>query len=111
MGNKRLRPGEEVLVIAGNNRGKIGKIISRSEERVIVEGVNVRKKHRKPTAQGQKGQIIDIECSIHISNVKSCVDGEAVKLRSRVNAAGERELFYKKDDREVLYRPIKKAKG
>ncbi len=42
---KRLRPGEEVVVIAGNDRGKTGKILSFKDERVVVEGVNVRKKH------------------------------------------------------------------
>lgn len=110
MGNKRLRPGDEVLVIAGNDRGRTGKVITRTEDRIIIEGINVRKKHRKPTQQGQKGQIIDIECSIHISNVMASVNGKGVKLRSRENTAGERELFYLDEGKEVLHRAVKKAK-
>src|SRR5271156_6494476 len=94
MGNKRLRPGDAVLVIAGNNRGKTGKVLSCNDERIVVEGINVRKKHMKPTQQNQKGQIIDIECSIHVSNVKPSVEGRGVKLRARFNKAGKKELYY-----------------
>ena len=68
--SKKLKVKDEVMVIAGNCKGQTGKILFRSEERVVVEGVNVRKKHKKPTRQNEKGQIIDIECPIHISNVK-----------------------------------------
>lgn len=108
---KRLRPGEEVVVIAGNDRGKTGKILSFKDERVVVEGVNVRKKHMKPTQQNQKGQIIDIECSIHISNVKPYINGKAVKLKARFNKEGEKELIYLEGKKEVLYRPAKKPKS
>ncbi len=111
MGNKKLRKGDEVMVIAGNDKGKTGKVISRNDTRIIVEGVNVRKKHMKPTQQNQKGQIIDIECGIHISNVKPFVDGKAVKLRARFNKQGEKELFYIEDKKEHLVRPVKKQKS
>lgn len=108
---KRLRPGEEVVVIAGNDRGKTGKILSFKDERVVVEGVNVRKKHMKPTQQNQKGQIIDIECSIHISNVKPYINGKAVKLKARFNKEGDKELVYLDGKKEVLHRPAKKPKS
>jgi large subunit ribosomal protein L24 len=108
MGNRRLRPGDEVLVIAGNDRGRTGKILSCLKDRIVIEGINVRKKHRKPTQQNQKGQIIDIECPIHISNVKPSVDGKPVKLRARFNKDGEKELVYLDGTREVLFRPAKK---
>jgi large subunit ribosomal protein L24 len=111
MSNKRLRPGDEVVVIAGNDKGKTGKILSCKDERIVVEGINVRKKHMKRTQQNQKGQIIDIECSIHISNVKPFVDGKGVKLRARFNKAGEKELYYLDGKKAVLYRPVKKPKG
>ncbi len=95
MGKRRLRPGDEVLVITGNDRGRSGKIISfRGEDRVVVEGINVRKKHMKRTQQNQKGQIIDIECPIHISNVKLAVDGKPVRLKARFNNEGEKEFVY-----------------
>ncbi len=67
---RKVRKGDTVYVITGNDRGKSGKIIACKGERVVVEGVNIRKKHMRPTQQNQKGQIIDIERPIHISNVK-----------------------------------------
>lgn len=111
MGNKRLRPGDEVLVITGNDRGRTGKIISSADDRIVIEGINVRKKHMKRTQQNQKGQIIDIECPIHVSNVKPYVDGKGVKLRARFNKAGEKELYYLDGNKQLLYRPVKKARG
>jgi large subunit ribosomal protein L24 len=110
-GNKRLRPGEEVVVIAGNDKGKSGKILSCDGDRIRVEGVNVRKKHMKRTQQNQKGQIIDIECPIHVSNVKPYVDGKGVKLRARFNKEGERELYYLDGKKAVIHRPVKKPKS
>ncbi len=111
MGSRRLRPGDEVVVIAGNDKGRTGKILVCGPQRIVVEGINVRKKHKKPTQQNQKGQIIDIECPIHISNVKPFVDGKAVKLRARFNKEGDKELFYREGKKEVLYRPAKKPKS
>lgn len=111
MKNTRMRKGDEVIIIAGNDKGRTGKILSMQGERITVEGVNVRKKHMKPTQQNQKGQIIDIECSIHISNVKPFINGNAVKLRTRFNKQGEKELYYLEDHKEVVYRPVKKQKG
>lgn len=112
MGTAFLRKGDEVTVIAGNDRGKVGKVLSFNKDRVVVEGINIRKKHKKPTQQNQKGQIIDIECGIHISNVKPSANGRAFRLRARFNTQGEKELYYldgKKN--EVLYRPVKKTKS
>lgn len=112
MGLKNLRQGDEVVVIAGNSRGKTGKVIAfRGDERVVVEGVNIRKKHMKPTQQNQKGQIIDIETSIHISNVKPWVEGKAVKLHARFNKEGEKELYFLDGKKAVLYRAAKKVKS
>jgi large subunit ribosomal protein L24 len=110
--SRQIRKGDEVVVIAGNDRGKVGKVVSFPKEgRVLVEGVNVRKKHMKRTQENQKGQIIDIERAINISNVMPAVDGKGVKLRVRQNKEKERELYYLAGEKEVLYRPRKKAKG
>lgn len=67
----KLRNGDNVIVITGADKGKIGKIlrIIRESNRVLVEGVNFKKKHQKSRRQGQKGQIIDKPLSIHASNV------------------------------------------
>ena len=65
-----FKVGDKVVVIAGSNKGKVGKIIKtlRKEEKVVVEGVNIVKKHQKPTAMSTGG-IIEFEAPIHVSNV------------------------------------------
>ena len=67
--SKKIRKGDRVLVIAGNDQGKTGEVLARSEDRVIVQGVNVRKKHLRRTQQMQGGRIVEMEAPIHISNV------------------------------------------
>jgi len=107
MSQRRLRPGDEVVVITGNDKGRSGKIIAAKSDRVVIEGINIRKKHMKPTQQNQKGQIIDIECPIHISNVKPYAGGKAVKLKSRLNEEGDKELVYLDGKKEIPYRASK----
>jgi large subunit ribosomal protein L24 len=65
-----IKKGDRVKVIAGNDKGEIGEVteVFPDKNRAIVEGVNMKKKHRKPT-QEQAGGIIDIPASIHISNL------------------------------------------
>ena len=65
----KLKTGDKVMVIAGANKGKEGKIISVLGDKVVVEGVNVRKKHLKPKYNGGNGEIREVEAPIHISNV------------------------------------------
>lgn len=103
-----LRKDDEVIVISGNHRGMSGKIIRKLGERVVIQGLNVRKKHVKPSQQNPKGSIISLERPIHISNVALCVDGKPVKLRVQVENDGTRTLYYKNGDRQVTYRSIKK---
>ena len=66
-----VRKGDTVVVIAGNDKGKHGtiKLVLRDANRVIVEGVNLRWKHRKPSQNNPKGERVQIERSIHASNV------------------------------------------
>ena len=65
-----LKTGDKVVVIAGKDKGKIGKITKtlKNENKVVVEGVNIVKKHVKPNGQNN-GSIISMEASIHASNV------------------------------------------
>lgn len=66
----RIRKGDEVVVIAGKDKGKRGTVVRMLENKVVVEGVNVVKKHQKPNpALGNQGGIISKEMPIHISNV------------------------------------------
>ena len=69
---RKIRRDDEVVVLAGKDKGKQGKVLKVlvSDDRVVVEGVNLSKKHQKPNPQlGEPGGIIEKEASIHISNV------------------------------------------
>ena len=63
----KIKKGDTVQVLAGNDKGKKGEVLQvlPKVEKVIVKGVNVRKKHTKPRKQGQEGGIIPVECPIH----------------------------------------------
>ena len=71
MANK-LKKGNEVVVIAGDHKGSKGKILEvlREKNRVLVEGVNLVKKHERKTQDNPQGSIVEREASIHVSNVK-----------------------------------------
>lgn len=108
---KKIRKGDKVVAIAGNNRGLVGIVQSRDGDKVIVTGLNVRKKHIKKTQDAPKGRIVEIERPIHASNLKVCVEeNTAAKLKVRTNEQGERQFVYKKDDKVSVYRSIKKPK-
>ena len=65
----KLKTGDKVVVISGANKGKEGKITKVLEDKVIVEGVNVCKKHLKPKNNNGAGEIVEVERPIHRSNV------------------------------------------
>ena len=68
----KLKKGDNVLVTSGKDRGRKGKVIESlfKEGKIMVEGMNVRKKHTRPKRQGQKGEIVEIAAPIDASNVK-----------------------------------------
>ena len=68
---KRIRKGDEVVVLSGRDKGKRGTVLRRVDaEHVVVEGINRVKKHQRPNPmQGQQGGIVDKDMPIHISNV------------------------------------------
>jgi len=67
----KIKTGDEVVVLAGKDKGLKGKVLKiiKSKDRVIVEGVNIVKKHVKPSAENPQGGIVEKEAPIHISNV------------------------------------------
>jgi large subunit ribosomal protein L24 len=67
--NKQIKKGDKVYVIAGNDRGMSGTVLSRTDETITVQGVNVCKKHMKKNAKHPQGGIIELEKAINISNV------------------------------------------
>ncbi len=67
----KIKKGDNVIVTSGRDKGKKGTVVKtlRELDKVVVEGVNIRKKHQKPKRRGEKGQIIEIAMPIHVSNV------------------------------------------
>lgn len=67
----RIKKDDKVFILRGKDKGKIGKVIQvfPAWEKVVVEGVNLLKKHARPRRQGQKGQIIELSAPLHVSKV------------------------------------------
>ena len=87
----RLRKGDTVQVITGKDKGKTGEVLRTlpNENRVIVEGVNMRTRHVKPTQEGESGQIVTEEASLHASNVM--IYSTDKKVTSRVELITEKD--------------------
>lgn len=106
--SKKIRKGDKVIAISGNSRGLTGTVISCRGEKVIVEGLNVRKRHVKGRGD-RPGEIIKLEKPIHISNLKVCTaENQPVRLHVR-EEDGKRQLYYKDGAKEVVYRAVKKS--
>lgn len=99
-----LKKNDTVKIISGKSRGKSGKILQVLTDRnhVLVEGVNLVKKHQKPSQQNQKGGIVDREAPIHVSNLMlvSSTTNEPVKV-SRREIGGKRQRVDKKTGKAV----------
>jgi len=107
--NKWIRSKDKVVVITGNDKGITGEVIAKKDDRVLVKGANIRKKHMKRTQKNQNAQIVSFEAPIHISNVRLCdEEGKALKVRLRVNKDKSRDLVYTKKGKDVVLRTIKK---
>jgi large subunit ribosomal protein L24 len=67
----RIKKGDTVQVIAGKDKGKTGEVLRTLpyENRVVVQGINIRTRHVKPTQEGEIGRIVSEEASLHVSNV------------------------------------------
>ena len=68
----RIKKGDTVLVTTGADRGKRGEVLRviPKDDRAVVQGVNVAKKHTKPSGMGNPGGIVEVEATIHLSNLK-----------------------------------------
>jgi len=98
----KIKSGDTVRVMAGDHKGEEGKIvlIFPSENRAIVEGVNMISKHQKPNAQNPQGGIVKKEASMHISNLMLLEKGEVTKVGFRME--GDKKVrFSKKSDKAI----------
>lgn len=95
----KLKKGDKVVVIAGSNKGKEGIINKILDNKVIVEGVNIVKKHLKPKNNNGNGEIVEREAPIHVSNVK-LIENKKSKEKSKkteIKAEAKAKKSVKKD--------------
>ncbi len=81
----KIKVGDSVLVLAGKDKGKTGRVIKTmaKKDKVVVEGINIVKKHVKPNRTNENGGIFDIEAPIHVSNVKKIVEEKTSKKKAK----------------------------
>ena len=103
MGKLKIKTGDTVRVIAGDHKGSEGKVIKVliAKNKAIVEGVNMVKKHMKPSAQSPQGGIVEKEASIQISNLSLLTSkGETTRIGYKMEE-GKKVRFSKKSN-EVI---------
>jgi large subunit ribosomal protein L24 len=94
----RLKKGDPVVVLSGKDKGKEGTILRvlPKEDKVIVEGVNMAKKHQRPVRATMQAGIIDKDMPIHVSNVAYVHKGKPTRLGYRVEADGTKVRIAKR---------------
>ena len=105
MNKFHIKKGDTVVVLAGDDRGKQGRVLSVqvAKQRAIVEGINMVTKHTKPTAKHPQGGRIQMEAPIHISNL-SLVDpksGKPTRISIAVKEDGTKVRIAKKSGEEI----------
>jgi len=82
-----IKKDDKVKVLAGKDRGKIGKVlkVDRKKQRILVENINIAKRHTRPTAQNRQGGIVESEAPVHVSNVmlmcNKCIKPARIKMQ------------------------------
>ena len=95
----KIKVGDNVRVITGSNKGKEGKVLNvlRKDNRVVIDSVNIVKKHVKPNRTNESGGILEVEAPIHISNVKVLTKETKKEVKKEVK---EKKASKKKDEKE-----------
>lgn len=94
-----IKKGDMVQVIAGDDKGKKGRVIEvlNAKNRALVEGINIVSRHTKPSAQNQQGGIVKKEAPVNISNLLVVdASGNATRVGRKLNDAGKRVRYSKK---------------
>ena len=94
----KVKVGDTVKVISGKDKGKEGKVIKtyKKLDKVVVEGLNIVKKHSKPRTNQDKGGIFDVEAPIHVSNVKVITNNKEEKAKVKEVKTSEKKVTKKK---------------
>ena len=87
----KIKVNDNVLILTGKDKGKTGKVIKtlRNEQKVVVEGINIAKRHVKPRGNNDQGGIFDIEMPIHVTNVKKIDEVKKTAKKEKVEAKKE----------------------
>ena len=105
MAKLHIKKGDNVMVIAGNDKGASGRVLEVivEKQKAIVEGVNMVKKHTKPNAQYPDGGIISKEAPIHVSNLK-VIDksGNPTRIGRKIDEKTGKSVRYSKKSGEVI---------
>lgn len=99
----KLKTGDKVVVVSGSNKGKEGKITKILDNKVIIEGVNIVKKHLKPKNNNGNGEIVEIEAPIHASNVM-LIDPKTkkpTKVKIEKDSKGKKIRISKKSNEKI----------
>jgi large subunit ribosomal protein L24 len=100
-----VKKGDTVMIIAGDSKGQQGRVlvVDSEKEKVMVEGVNVMKKHSRPTNKTPKGGIIEKEAPIHISNLKVIDNsGKPTRVGRKIDEKTNKTVRYSKKTGEVI---------
>lgn len=94
----KVKVGDNVKVLTGKDKGKEGKVLFtlRKKDRVVVEGVNIVKKHMKPSRMNETGGIVEVENPIHVSNVKVITTKNEKKAKEVKEVKTEKKTTKKK---------------
>jgi len=98
----KIKKGDNVIVITGKDKGTTGKVIAAypKDNIVLVEGVNIHKKHQRATKSGSKGQVIDKAMPINVSNVMINEDGKRARVGKKL-IAGKSVRISKKTGKSI----------
>jgi len=100
----KIKKNDNVIVIAGKDKGKTGKVVKALPEKnmIVISGVNMRKKHQRPQKSGQKGQIIEKTLPIHVSNAMIIDPSTGKRSRIGKKMVGDRYVrVSKKSGKEI----------
>jgi len=101
---QKIRKGDDVIVVTGKDKGKRGSVLKVLEDRVVIESVNMAKKHVKPNPNvGETGGIVEKEMPLHISNVAlfNPATGKADRVGVKTLDDGRKVRFYKSNNEVV----------
>jgi large subunit ribosomal protein L24 len=98
----KIKTGDTVKVMAGDDKGQEGKVVKilRDKSKAIVEGINMVSKHTKPSAQNPQGGISKFEAPVHISNLMLVEKGDTTRVGFRIE--GDKKVRFSKKSKEII---------